>query len=217
MVPKYCQSVKDSLQLESLVQGFLLALQALSRIPLRPPSHFTFWAMGYEKRGSLVLINCHDAIAAWCHTATVVKIVAQNRHARYDYEILDTVEAGLLLTGQEVKSCRNGNANLAGSYVSFLHGKPVLKGIKIAAYKFASGLEDYDPGRDRSLLLSKADVQRLQSASDGKGMTIIPLEVRAGKYIKVLLGLGKGKSRYDKRQKIREKEVKQKLHRGEDY
>ncbi|KKW39770.1 MAG: SsrA-binding protein, partial [Candidatus Peribacteria bacterium GW2011_GWC2_54_8] len=106
----------------------------------------------------------------------MVKIVAQNRRARYDYEILDTVEAGLMLTGQEVKSCRNGNANLAGSYVSFLHGKPVLKGMKIAAYQFASGLESYDPGRDRPLLLSKADVQRLQSASDEKGITIIPLE-----------------------------------------
>ncbi len=151
------------------------------------------------------------------HTAEVMKIVSKNRRARYDYEITDTVEAGLILTGQEVKSCRSGQVNLAGAYVSFLHEKPMIKGMKIAAYQFASGLESYDPGRDRPLLLSKTDIRKLQSTLDEKGVAIIPLEVRAGKYIKVLLGLGKGKSRYDKRQKIKAKEVKKKLRKGEDY
>jgi len=146
-----------------------------------------------------------------------MKVVAQNRRARYDYEILDTVEAGLILTGQEVKSCRSGNANLAGSYVSFLHGKVVLKGAKIAKYTFASNLEDYNPSRERPLLLGKKDVRKLQSSLDEKGMTLIPLEMRAGKYIKILLGLGKGKTRLDKRQKIKEKDIRKKLRRGEDY
>ncbi len=146
-----------------------------------------------------------------------MKVVAQNRRARYDYEILDTVEAGVMLTGQEVKSCRTGNISLAGSYVSFLQGKPVLKGAKIAAYAFASGLEDYNPGRDRPLLLSKTDIRKLQSSLDEKGMTLIPLEVRAGNFIKVLLGFGKGKARHDKRQKIKEKDIGRKLRKGEDY
>lgn len=146
-----------------------------------------------------------------------MKIVAKNRRARYDYEITDTLEAGLILTGQEAKSCRMGHANLAGAYVSFLHGKPVLKSMTIAPYTFASDLEDYSPGRDKDLLLSKRDIERLQSALAEKGVALIPLEVRAGKYIKVLLGLGKGKTRIDKRQKVREKEQKKKLRKGEDY
>ncbi|PIR52581.1 SsrA-binding protein [Candidatus Peregrinibacteria bacterium CG10_big_fil_rev_8_21_14_0_10_49_10] len=146
-----------------------------------------------------------------------MKIVAQNRRARFDLEISDTLEAGIILTGQEVKSCRAGNVHLAGSYVSFLGGKPLLRSAKIAVYAHASGLEEYDPGRDRQLLLSKVDLRRLQSALDEKGMTLVPLEVRAGKYIKVLLGLGKGRARYDKRQKIKEKDIGRRLRKGEDY
>jgi len=143
--------------------------------------------------------------------------VAKNRRARYDYEITDTVEAGIMLTGQEVKSCRKGHVNLAGAYVSFLDGKPTLKGAKITPYRFASGLENYSPGRDRPLLLKKAETNRLLSAAQEKGVSIIPLEVRAGKHIKVLLGIGTGKKRYDKRQKIKEREQERKLKKGEDY
>lgn len=146
-----------------------------------------------------------------------MKVVAKNRRARYDYEITDTVESGVVLTGQEVKSCRNGHINLAGAYVSFLDGKAVLKNASITPYRFASGLENYNPNRDRPLLLSKRDIARLQSALDEKGVSLVPLEVRAGKYIKILLGLGRGQKRYDKRQKIRDKDMKRKLKRGEEY
>ncbi|PIQ76431.1 SsrA-binding protein [Candidatus Peregrinibacteria bacterium CG10_big_fil_rev_8_21_14_0_10_49_24] len=146
-----------------------------------------------------------------------MKTVATNRRASFDYEITDTLEAGLMLTGQEAKSCRMGHANLAGAYVSFLHGKPVLKSSTIAAYPYASGLETYNPGRDRELLLSTRDIERLNSALAERGVSLIPLEMRAGKYIKVLLGLGKGKSRLDKRQKVREKEIRKKLRKGEEY
>jgi len=146
-----------------------------------------------------------------------MKVIAQNRRARYDYEILDTLEAGIMLTGQEVKSCRKGHVNLAGAYVSFLESKPVLKSAKISPYAYASGLENYNPGQDRKLLIKKSDSKRLQSALQEKGVTIIPLEVRAGKYIKVLLGLGKGKKRHDKRQKIRERDQERKLKRGEEF
>lgn len=146
-----------------------------------------------------------------------MKVVASNRRARYDYEVFDTLEAGLVLTGQEVKSCRAGHVNLAGAYISFLSGAPVLKAAKIAPYAFASGLESYDPGRDRPLLLQKRDVERLRGAVSEKGVSVVPLEVRAGRYIKVLLGFGRGKSRHDKRQKIRERDVGKKLRRGEEY
>ncbi len=146
-----------------------------------------------------------------------MKTVAKNRRAKYDYQITDTVEAGIVLTGQEVKSCRNGNVNLSGSYVSFLEDKPVLKGAKISPYSHASNLENYNPGRDRPLLLKKSEASRLQSALDEKGVSLVPLEVKAGKFIKVVLGLGKGKKRHDKREKIREREQRRRLKRGEDY
>lgn len=146
-----------------------------------------------------------------------MKVVAQNRRARFDYEIVDTIEAGIQLTGQEAKSCRMGHVNMAGAYVSFLKGRPVLKNATIAKYTFASGIDDYEPMRDRPLLLSKKDIARLDAASAEKGVTIVPLEVRAGKFIKVLLGLGKGKKRIDKRQKIKERDVAKRLKKGQEY
>jgi SsrA-binding protein len=151
------------------------------------------------------------------YNAFMTKIVSKNRRARYDYEIIDTVEAGIMLTGQEVKSCRGGNISLAGSYVSMVGGKPVLKSASIAPYKFASNLESYNTGRDRQLLLKKKEMQRIESSLAEKGVSLIPLEVRSGKYIKILLGLGKGQKRIDKRRKIKEKDIKRKLKKGEDY
>ena len=145
-----------------------------------------------------------------------MKVVAGNRKARFDYEILDTVEAGIILTGQEAKSCRMGHVNLAGSYVSFLGGKPVLKNAKISPYKQASGLEGYDPGHDRQLLLGKAEARKLEAVVAEKGMALIPLEVRAGKFIKVLIGTGRGRKRADKRQHIKEREVGRKLREGRE-
>ncbi len=145
-----------------------------------------------------------------------MKIVAQNRRARFDYEITDTVEAGIVLSGQEVKSARLGHINLAGSYVSFLHGKPVLKQAKISPYAYASGLENYDPGHDRHLLLKKTELVRLEASQAEKGISIIPLEVTAGKFIKVVLGLAKGRKKFDKRQRIKERDVGRRMRRGEE-
>lgn len=145
-----------------------------------------------------------------------MKTVAQNRRARYDYEIVDTVEAGILLHGQEVKSCREGNVNLSGAYVSFLQGKPTLKGCHIAPYRMASNLDDYDPGRERTLLLHKREVEKLDSALAEKGVSLIPLEVKAGRHIKVVLGLGKGRKRHDKKQKKKESDIKRRLREGRD-
>ena len=144
----------------------------------------------------------------------MTKVVAQNRRARFDYEILDTVEAGLVLTGQEVKSCRLGQVSLLGSYVSFVSGTPILKAMKISPYAYASGMDGYDPGHDRSLLLKKNQIEKLQTGSNEKGMSVVPLEVHAGKFIKVLIGIGRGRKRRDKRQHIKEREVERRLRKG---
>ncbi len=146
-----------------------------------------------------------------------MKIVAQNRRATYDYEIIDTFEAGIQLLGHEVKSCRAGNVNLAGSYVSLHTGTPVLRGAKIAKYSHATGLDDYEIGRDRTLLLHKKELNKLQTQLQEKGVSLIPMKILAGKHIKVVLGLGKGKKRYDKRQKKKEQDVSRKLRAGQDY
>ena len=140
-----------------------------------------------------------------------MKVVAQNRRARFDYEIGETVEAGLILTGQEVKSCRLGQISLAGSYVSFFGGRPLLKQAKISPYKYAGHLPDYDPGHDRELLLSKPQAEKLQSKQEEKGVSLIPLEVRAGKFIKVLIGIAKGRKTIDKRQRIKERETARRI------
>ena len=145
-----------------------------------------------------------------------MKIIASNRRAKFDYEIVDRVEAGIVLTGQEVKSARMGHVDLRGSYVSFLNGKAVLKQAKISPYAFASGIDDYNPGRDRPLLLKKNELEKLRTQSEQKGVTIIPLEVHAGTFIKVLLGLAKGRKTIDKRTVIREREMSKKLRKGEE-
>ncbi len=144
-----------------------------------------------------------------------MKTVAQNRRARYDYEIQDTLEAGIVLTGAEVKSVRGGHVQLQGAYVSFLGGRPVLKNASIAKYAFATD-DGYEPKRDRLLLLKKSELGRLQAASAEKGIAIIPLDMRAGRYAKLTLGIGRGRKRVDKRQRIKEREIGRKLREGGD-
>ncbi|MBI1934517.1 SsrA-binding protein SmpB, partial [Candidatus Peregrinibacteria bacterium] len=140
------------------------------------------------------------------------KVVAENRRARHDYEILETAEAGIILTGPEVKSCRMGRVNIAGAYVSFLRGVPKLKGVNISLYPFAR-VPEYDPHRERILLLKEREAERLWSFAEQKGCTVIPLAVTAGKYVKVLLGVAKGRKRYDKRERIKEREIERHLQR----
>ena len=159
----------------------------------------------------------HKRQIALCRYRFFMKLVAQNRRARYDYEILETVEAGIILTGPEVKSCRKGHINLAGSYVSFLGGRPVLKGAGISKYAFSGPDIAHDEHRDRQLLLKKTELGKLQRAMEEKGMTLIPLEVRAGKYIKLLIGVCRGKKKADKRQAIKEREVGRRLREGREY
>ena len=145
-----------------------------------------------------------------------MKTIAENRRARFDYEIIDSFETGIILTGQEVKSCRLGQANLSGAYVSFFGGKPVIKHMKISAYKQAGPLPDYDPERDRILLMKKSELEKIQRATEVKGMSLIPLDVKAGKYIKVTIALAKGRKKADKRQAIKEKDISRRLREGRE-
>lgn len=142
-----------------------------------------------------------------------MKVVAENRRARFDYEILETLEAGLTLTGAEVKSCRLGQIHLSGSYVSFLTQPPILKHAHIAPYKYAAD-PSYDPHRDRPLLVKKAELRKLAALTKQQGVTVVPLEIRAGKFIKVLLGVARGRKKADKRQRIKERELERKLRQG---
>ena len=145
----------------------------------------------------------------------LVKVVAQNRRARFDYEILETVEAGVVLTGPETKSCRAGHVSLAGAYVSFHGDTPRLKNAMIAKYAY-SAPEGHEEKRDRTLLLRKNELAKLQRAVEEKGIALIPLEVRAGKHVKILLGLGRGRKRMDKRQHIKERETSRRVREGRE-
>lgn len=137
-----------------------------------------------------------------------MKIVAQNRRAKFDYEIVETFEAGIQLLGWEVKSCRTHLADLSGAYVSFVSGRPMLKKMTIRIYPFAAAAILDDTARDRLLLLSTKEIEWLKTGSDEKGMAIIPLEVKAGKHIKITLALGRGRKQFDKREKIKDRESK---------
>ena len=124
------------------------------------------------------------------------------------------MEAGIVLSGQEVKACRAGQVDLSGAYVSFRTGVPILRQATIQPYKRASALDGYEPGADRPLLLSKKQVEELRAMSEQDGVTVLPIEVRAGKYVKVVLAVARGRKKADKRRAIRDKEVTRALRRG---
>lgn len=144
-----------------------------------------------------------------------MKAVAANRRVKFDYEILETIEAGLMLTGPEVKSARKGNVQLAGSYVSFQGGVPMLKKMKIAPYVYAANVGHEDE-RDRELLMKKSEREKLLQYIEQKGITVVPLEVRSGKFVKVLLAVGRGRKKLDKRARIKERETERRIRRGEE-
>jgi len=133
-----------------------------------------------------------------------IKVVATNRKARHEYEIIDTIEAGIALAGSEVKSLRNGSCSLQDGYAVIRNGDVTLRGVHIAPYKEAS-MFNVDPDRDRRLLLHQHEIMRLQTKVKERGHTLIPLRIyfSSGR-AKVELGLGKGKKTYDKRRKLRD-------------
>ena len=134
------------------------------------------------------------------------KLVATHRKARFEYEILETVEAGIALLGPEVKSLRAGNASLADAYAVVRRGEIWLVGAHISPYPQASR-ENPEPRRERKLLLHRSEIVRLAGRVAERGFTLVPLEIyfRDGR-VKVEVGLARGRRRYDKRHAIRERE-----------
>ena len=140
--------------------------------------------------------------------------MAQNRRARFEYEILDTLECGIALVGSEVKSLRRGEVTLEEAYAR-LRGKEVwLLGCDIPEYKWSNQL-NHQPRRPRKLLMHKREINRFAARAGEKGLTLIPLKIyfKEGR-AKVLLGLGKGKQLHDKRQSIKDKSMKRDIDRA---
>jgi SsrA-binding protein len=125
--------------------------------------------------------------------------IARNRRARHDYQILDTWEAGIVLTGSEVKSLREGKANISDAYGIVNNGEVHLLNLHISPYEKASHF-NHEPTRTRKLLLHRREIRKMIGAVERQGLTLVPLELYFKKgMVKVALGLGRGKKLYDKR------------------
>ena len=133
--------------------------------------------------------------------------VAVNRRPSYDYDILETVEAGLVLTGTEIKSIRTGRVDLRGAYARELKHELWLEGMHLAPYE-QGNIHNHEPKRPRKLLLHRREMDQLAGAVSQKGHTIVPLRLYIkGRVAKVLLGLAKGKRRYSKKDAMIQREL----------
>lgn len=138
-------------------------------------------------------------------------IVTENRKARFDYEILQTFEAGLVLTGSEVKSLRDKQMQLKDSYVSFRGSEAFLQNAHIAVYK-ASSYNNHEPERLRKLLLNRSELAKIDAALRERGLSCIPLKVYFKKGVaKIEIAIARGKKRHDKRQAIKTRDVNREL------
>lgn len=137
-----------------------------------------------------------------------------NRKARYEYQLLDSFEAGLVLTGTEVKAVKEGEANLSDAYCLFENGNLTLKSMFIAHYKFGT-IHNHETRRDRRLLLRKTELKKMERRVTEKGMTIVPYKLYFSErgFIKIELFLAVGKKTYDKRESIKERQNKRDLDR----
>lgn len=142
-----------------------------------------------------------------------IKIVAQNRKARRDYELLDIYETGIVLEGTEVKSLRSGKANLKDGYAVVEEGEVILYNVHISPYEAASRF-NHHPERPRKLLLHRAEIRRLIGRTEQRGLTLIPTKLyfKQGK-AKIELALARGKKQYDKRQEIALRDLRRDLER----
>ncbi len=141
-------------------------------------------------------------------------IITTNKKAFFDYEIIETIEAGIVLSGPEVKSIKNGRINLKGGYVSINARKnPQLINVHVSPYPLASQVQkDYNPTQNRKLLLNKKEINFLIGKLKVKGFSLIPLKVYIkNRIIKLEIGLAKGKKKWDKREDIKQKDIKKKI------
>lgn len=139
------------------------------------------------------------------------KIIATNPVAKHNYDIKDTIEAGIVLTGTEIKSIRNGKVNLKDSYSMIKNGEAFLYHLHISPYEHGN-IFNKDPLRDRKLLLNKREIHKLMGLIKQQGYSLIPMSLYfSGNFVKVELGIGKGKKLYDKREDIAKKDAQRRI------
>jgi SsrA-binding protein len=144
-----------------------------------------------------------------------IKIVSDNRQARFLYEILETYEAGIELKGTEVKSIRQGKSNLRDGYALIRNGEAWLLNVHISPYQSSGEYFNHDPRRTRKLLLHKQEIRKLIGKVEQKGLTLVPLKMYLKNgLVKVTIGLGKGKKLHDKRDDLKERQDKREMDRA---
>jgi SsrA-binding protein len=148
---------------------------------------------------------------------TTADINIKNRKAEYEYHLLSTYTAGIVLTGTEIKSIRAGKVNLTDSYCSFINGELWAHNIHISEYANGS-YNNHEPKRDRKLLLNKKELKKMQSKLNDRGMTIIPTRmwINENGYAKLDIALARGKKMFDKRDSIKEKDQRRAAARGDE-
>ena len=144
------------------------------------------------------------------------KIQINNKRASFDYEFLETYEAGIVLVGTEIKSLRAGKASLSDAYCYFSNGELYVKGMNISTYFWASAWSSHEPGRDRKLLLHSKELRSLANSVKQKGLTIVAVKLYINDegYAKLQIALAKGKKEFDKRATIKEKDIRREMERG---
>lgn len=142
------------------------------------------------------------------------RIIAKNPTARHNYTITETLEAGIVLTGTEIKSIRNGKINIKDTYINIKNGEAYVYGMNISPYEHGN-IFNKDPLRDRKLLLHKRQILKLQEMVKVKGLSLVPISVYfKNSKVKVEIGIGKGKKLYDKREEIAKKDAQMKINRA---
>lgn len=142
------------------------------------------------------------------------KLIAKNPTAYHNYSIEDKMEAGIVLFGTEIKSIRAGKVNLKDSYANIKNGEVYISGMHISPYEHGN-IFNKNPLRDRKLLLNKREINRLIGLTKQKGYTLIPISLYfKGNFVKIELGIGKGKKLYDKRQDIAKKDAERKINQA---
>jgi SsrA-binding protein len=143
-----------------------------------------------------------------------VKIISDNRQARFLYEILETFEAGVQLAGTEVKSIRAGKVNLRDGYALIRNGEAWLINVHISAYDASSQYFNHDPRRTRKLLLNRKEISKLIGQVEQKGLTLVPLKMYfKGSWVKISIGLGRGKKLHDKRETLKRRQDEREMAR----
>ncbi|HUC31773.1 MAG TPA: SsrA-binding protein SmpB [Ilumatobacteraceae bacterium] len=143
------------------------------------------------------------------------KLIASNRRARHDYAIEDSIEAGIVLSGSEVKSLREGHAQLADSYARIVRGQVWLDGVHIPPYQMAKGFGAHEPNRARKLLLHGREIEKLERQVSNEHVALVPLSLYfKGGRVKVELGIGHGRRKADKRQALAERDSKLEMARA---